>query len=96
MVAELPEGLEHARTTDLFDATTVPPGLLRQHRIAEHTWGRIVVHAGTMRLVFEDDGGETVELSAGDRTVIPPRRPHHVELGDGARFAVEFHRPPSR
>ncbi|MFP5321343.1 MAG: DUF1971 domain-containing protein [Acidimicrobiia bacterium] len=88
---DLPAGLEHVRTTDVFDGDTVPPGLLRRHRVAEGTWGRVVVHGGTLRLVFEDDG-ELVELSAGDTAVVPPGRPHHVELGVGGRFAVEFHR----
>lgn len=92
MTNELPSDLDHVRTTDVFDAETVPPGLLRQHRIAEGTWGRLAVHDGTVRLVFEDGAGEVVELTAGDTAVVPPGRPHHVELGESARFAVEFHR----
>ncbi len=93
MASELPDGLDHARTTDVFDRTTVPPGLLRAHRLAPDTWGRLVVHDGSVRLVFEDDSDEVRDLVAGDRAVIAPERPHHVELGDGSRFAVEFHRP---
>jgi tellurite resistance-related uncharacterized protein len=89
----LPDGLEHARTTDVFDAETVPAGLLRAHRLAAETWGRLVVHDGSVRLVFEDGSGEVRSLEAGASAVIAPDRPHHVELGAGARFAVEFHRP---
>jgi tellurite resistance-related uncharacterized protein len=91
---ELPENLDHFRTTDVFDADTVPGGLLRAHRIADGVWGRIVVHAGTLRFVFEDDPDRSEDLVAGTSLVIPPSTPHHVELGEGARFAVEFHRPP--
>ena len=89
----LHDGLEHVRTTDVFDTETVPAGLLRAHRLAAETWGRLVVHEGSVRLVFEDDSGEVRSVGAGSSAVIAPERPHHVELGDGARFAVEFHRP---
>ncbi|MDZ7674585.1 MAG: DUF1971 domain-containing protein [Acidimicrobiales bacterium] len=94
MVDALPDDVELARTTKVFDEVSVPPGLLREHRIAPHTWGRLVVHGGTVRLVFEDDSGEALDLDPGDTGVIAPDRPHHVELGVGARFAVEFHRHP--
>ncbi|MCB0991196.1 MAG: DUF1971 domain-containing protein, partial [Acidimicrobiales bacterium] len=41
----LPDGLEHVRTTDIFDNDTVPAGLLRAHRVADGVWGRLVVHS---------------------------------------------------
>ena len=53
-------------------------------------WGRLVVATGTVDLVFEDDNVR-IELQAGDHSAIPPGRPHHVELGEGAEFYVEFH-----
>ncbi len=90
----LPDGLEHVRTTDVFDPSTVPAGLLRAHRVAGGVWGRLVCHEGSVRLVFEDDSGATVELTAGGSAAIPPSTPHHVELSADARFAVEFHREP--
>ena len=90
--AELPDGLELQRVTDVFDADSVPAGLLRAHQIAEGVWGRLVVHGGTVRFVWEDDPEHPATLHEGDSIVVPPLRRHHVELGDGARFAVEFHR----
>ncbi len=89
---ELPEGLQLARTTDIFDKDTVPAGLLRAHRVADGVWGRLVVHSGTVTFVFEDQPDHPIVAGAGDRIVIPPGRPHHVELSDTASFAVEFHR----
>ncbi len=80
------------RTTDAFDSGTVPSGLLRAHQIADGVWGRLCVLTGTLRFVWEDDDRAPVELSVGDALVIPPRTPHHVELGPGVRFVVEFHR----
>ncbi len=88
----LPEGLELQRVTDVFDADSVPAGLLRAHQIAEGVWGRVLVVGGTLRFVWEDDPDHPVQLTDGDSLVVPPQRRHHVELGDGARFAVEFHR----
>lgn len=88
----IPAGFVLARTTDVFDRDTVPAGLLRAHRVAADVWGRLVVHAGTVRFVFEDTPDEPVDVDVGSSVVIPPARLHHVELGEGARFAVEFHR----
>ncbi len=89
----IPDGFTLTRTTDVFDNDTVPAGLLRAHRVADGVWGRLVVHAGVVRFVFEDTPNEAIAVAAGDAVVIPPARPHHVELDGVARFAVEFYRP---
>ncbi len=89
----LPTGLVLARTTEVFDAGTVPAGLRRAHRVADGVWGRLVVHAGTVNFVFEDAADEPVLVAAGASIVIPPGRAHHVEPDDSARFVVEFYRP---
>lgn len=89
----LPDGLVHVRTTDVFDNDTVPAGLLRAHRVADGVWGRLVVHTGRLRFVFEDASDAPIEVAAGGSVVIPPARPHHLELDGPSTFAVEFHRP---
>lgn len=89
---ELPEGLALQRETDRFTADTVPPGLLRAHRVATGVWGVLHVEAGTLAFVWEDRPGEPLALAAGDAVVIPPDVHHHVEPGPGARFRVAFHR----
>jgi len=89
---ELPAGFVLVRTTDVFDNTTVPAGLLRAHQVARDVWGRLVVHAGSLRFVFEDEPGNPITIDAGEHMVIPPQRPHHVELDGPVSFAVEFHR----
>ena len=45
----LPPGLAWQRTTDDFDATSVPAGLLRSHRIAPEVWGELEVVAERIR-----------------------------------------------
>lgn len=88
---DLPDGVTRQRTTDTFDAGSVPAGLLRAHRVGAGVWGQIEVVAGHLTFVWEDAGG-SVELSAGDTLVIPPGVPHHVEPDGDARFRVSFHR----
>lgn len=92
----LPDGLELVRTTDVFDNSTVPPGLLRAHRVAPGVWGRLVAHSGSVTFVFEDESDQPITVPAGHHVVIPPERPHHVELHEAASFSVEFHRPVAR
>jgi tellurite resistance-related uncharacterized protein len=91
----LPQGLEHVRTTDVFDNTTVPAGLLRAHRVADGVWGRLVVQAGVVTFVFDDEPDRPITVTAGESVAIPPARQHHVELTEPAAFAIEFHRAPT-
>ncbi len=92
---ELPAGLELTRTTAVFDQHTVPPGLLAAHRVAEGLWGRLVVHSGELTFVFEGEADEPRRVGAGEHVIIPPSRPHHLELTEPATFVVEFHRLPA-
>lgn len=91
----LPEGLDHVRTTDLFDEATVPAGLLRAHRVADGVWGNLVVRSGTVTFVFDDEPDRPIAVQVGEAVAIPPARQHHVELAGPATFAVEFHRIPT-
>jgi tellurite resistance-related uncharacterized protein len=88
----MPAGLELARTTPEFSDTTVPAALLAAHRVGPLVWGRLCVHAGRVRFVFEADPAAAVELSAGEHVDIPPGEAHHVEPLADARFVVEFYR----
>lgn len=90
----LPDGLELTRTTKVFDNVTAPAGLLRAHRVASGIWARLVVRTGTVGFVFEDHLDDQMHIEAGDSVVIPPARPHHVELDGPATFVIEFHRRP--
>ena len=89
---QMPEGLEHVRTTDTFNNETVPAGLLRAHRVADGVWGRLVVYSGAVDFVFDDSPDEAITVPAAGSVDIPPAREHHVVLDGPATFAVEFHR----
>ena len=90
----MPACLELTRTTPEFTSATVPAALLAAHRVGPDVWGRLRVHAGRVRFVFELDPTNALELTAGEHVDIPPGEAHHVEPLDDARFAVEFYRAP--
>jgi len=87
----LPPDVEHVRTTPEFTGQTVPAGLLKAHRVAADVWGLVRVRHGTMTFVLEATG-ERRPLVAGELQVIEPDVAHHIELGDGAVFVVEFYK----
>jgi len=98
---QLPHGVGLARSTPTFDEESVPAGLLAAHRVADGVWGRLVVSSGSVRFVFEsDDAVVSNELrmvhprvvSGGEVQVIPPGRPHHLEVVGPVTFCVEFYR----
>lgn len=96
MSIELPDGLEHVRTTDTFGEDHHPAGLRRAHRVADGVWARLVVHSGALAFVFEDDPDRFIDVTAGASQVIPPGRFHHVDIGGPVTFALEFHRERDR
>ena len=87
----LPGSVHLERTTPTFTSATVPAGLLRAHRTAPGVWGRLRVDDG--EVTFVDEGsGESRRVGPGETQVIRPDTPHHVVVGPGTTFAVEFHR----
>ena len=88
---QLPDGLAKARTTPRFDEASVPAGLLRSHRIAAGVWGVLQVLEGEVTFVLEHAGTRRT-LRAGEDQVIQPDTSHHVELGAGAAFEIDFYR----
>lgn len=87
--AEIPDGLEVARTVGPFDETTLPAGLRRDHRVADATWGRLHVLAGSARFTMAVEPPIDVDLLAGDSQPIPPGVLHTVVLTNGS-IEVDF------
>jgi tellurite resistance-related uncharacterized protein len=88
----LPDGLEHVRTTEVFDEHHHPAGLLRAHRVADGVWARLIVHTGSLAFTFDDDPDRPLTVPAGETVVIPPARLHHITFDGPVAFALEFHR----
>lgn len=91
---DLPDGLVVQRTTDEWDETSVPVGLQRDHRVADGVWGRVRVIEGEVTFRFSDGGGGEAApegiLRRGQHQLIPPRRPHRLELTGPVRLQVDF------
>jgi len=78
------------RSTEVFDAVSLPAGLRRSHRLRAGTWGRIVVLEGRVRYVLEDEGDLMFVLRPGLDGVVAPGRPHHVDPDADALMQVHF------
>jgi tellurite resistance-related uncharacterized protein len=77
------------RITPMFDETTLPAALRREHRTKEGAWGIIRVSEGRLRLCFAD--GRDQELSAERPGLIRPQETHWVEPLGPMRMQVEFY-----
>lgn len=81
-------------SSPVFDETTLPAALRREHRTKEGVWGVIRVLEGELRLVLDDGPG-----AGGDGTILTPNRPglirpqqtHHVEPLGPMRMQVDFY-----
>jgi tellurite methyltransferase len=94
--AELPDGLVVVRTAGPFDATTVPAGLLRDHRLADGVWGRLHVDDGSLSFTMQTEPPVTTQIHAGDDQPIPPGIRHALHLPGAVSFTIEFLTPPSQ
>ncbi len=74
-----------------FDESSLPKGLLREHRLKPGSWGKLTLRSGAIRFVWDDDGTAQM-LSAGDIFVVPPERPHHLELDGAFELTIDFQR----
>ncbi len=88
--AEAPAGLAVYRSVGPFDENTLPKGLLSTHRLKRDSWGRIIVHGGSVRMVWESGPKKSELLIAGSATLIPPDRPHHLDLMGPVSLAIDF------
>lgn len=85
------------KSTPVFDETTLPATLRREHRTKAGAWGVIRVLEGKLRLVLDDGPGAGPEgtILTPDRPgLIRPRQTHHVEPIGRMRMQVDFYDQP--
>jgi len=91
---ELPANMVHDRTTSEWDEDSIPRAIRRDHKVAPGVWGRLCVYQGNIRFRFSDGlaGGPPGDglLGAGNHQLIPPERPHRVEVVGPVRLSIEF------
>jgi tellurite resistance-related uncharacterized protein len=77
------------RTTAVFDETTLPAALRREHRTKAGAWGIVRVLEGELRLRFPDGRDEL--LGPRRAGLIRPEETHWVEPAGAMRMQVEFY-----
>ena len=87
----LPEGLRAYRRTPVFTETTVPAGLLKDHRTKPGVWGVIHVVSGRLRYTIPSRK-ENVTLSPARPGIVEQDVAHHVTPLGAVSFYVEFWR----
>ncbi|MDB5558879.1 MAG: hypothetical protein JWQ36_1813 [Enterovirga sp.] len=88
-----PTGPVPYRRTPIFDETTLPAGLRRDHRTKPGVWGVIRVLAGQLRYCVLDPRSEQI-LEPGRPGLVHPDQPHFVEPIGPVRMHVEFYDQP--
>ena len=92
----LPHDVAPYKRTAVFTESTIPAGLLRDHRTAPGVWGLIHVLEGRLLYRISDpNGAERAIVPGGRPGVIEPERLHAVKPLGPVRFYVEFHRRPT-
>lgn len=82
------------RSTPVFDETTLPAALRREHRTKQGVWGVIRMLEGQLKLVVLDPPGEAVLTTDAPGRLLPDQ-PHFVEPVGRMRMQVDFYdRPP--
>lgn len=87
------------KSTPVFDETTLPDGLRREHSTKAGVWGVIRVLEGRLKLTWLDTGEERI-LAPSRPGLVAPEQPHLVEPVGPMRMRVDFYdqepalRPP--
>ena len=77
------------KSTPVFDETTLPAALRREHRTKDGVWGVIRVLEGEVRFVVA--GGAQTILTPDRQGLVLPDQPHHVEPLGKMRMQVDFY-----
>lgn len=82
------------RSTPVFDETTLPAALRREHRTKAGVWGVIRVIEGRLKFSLADGTGDSI-LTPDRPAVVLPEQTHRVEPIGPMRMQVDFYaRPP--
>lgn len=80
-------------SSPVFDETTLPAALRREHRTKPGVWGLIRVLEGSLQLRFPDPALDRT-LTPEKPGVVLPEQPHFVEPLEPMRMQVDFYTEP--
>lgn len=78
------------KSTPVFDETTLPAGLRKEHRTKAGVWGVIRILHGQLRYRVLDPISETI-LDADHPGLVLPDQPHLVEPMGPMQMVVDFY-----
>lgn len=78
------------RSTPVFDETTLPEALKREHRTKDGVWGVIRVLEGELKFVLAESGTETI-LTPDRPGLVQPQQTHRVEPLSKLRMQIDFY-----
>ena len=78
-------------TSPVFDESSLPDALRKNHQTKSGTWGLIRVLEGGVRLVFVDPPSERF-VTVDSPAPIPPQAAHYVVTDGPMKMQVEFYR----
>lgn len=81
---------EPYKSTPVFDETTLPAGLRREHRTKAGVWGVIRVLEGRLRYEVLEPASEAI-LDPDHPGLVLPDQPHFVEPLGAMRMRVDFY-----
>ena len=81
------------RSTAVFDETTLPAALRREHRTKAGVWGLVRVIEGRLKLSYLDSGNETV-ITPERPALVLPEQPHLVTPLGPMKMQVDFYDEP--
>lgn len=88
--ADLPPDVRAYKETPVFTETSMPKGLLADHRTAKGVWGVLTVLSGA--LSYTRKGHPPVTVTPKHPAVIYPQELHHIACPIPVQFKVVFHR----
>lgn len=92
MLSTLPDGIVQYSASPVFDENSVPDALLKNHKVKEGVWGRIVVFEGDIHYIVAGQEDEILSVTPSNFAIIEPDILHHVSLTGPVKFQVEFYR----
>lgn len=88
----LPGSVNAYKKTPIFDETTVPSGLLKDHHTKASVWAKIVVLSGILEYRVEGPQPQVYVLTDTNPGVVEPMLVHSIKPKGETRFYVEFYK----
>lgn len=82
---------EPYRSTPVFDETSLPDALRKEHTTKAEMWGMVRVIEGKARLTYLDEPRREITLDPDTPGLLAPQQPHFVEPLGAMKLRVDFY-----